>query len=82
VLYWGSVSMPEDRLRGGKIGRRDRLYGLPGRPGFERFWQWWHKKGKHLHGGIDIQDRADAKERWDEWVQEGRPSAKLGENHG
>lgn len=74
--------MPGDRLRGGKIGRRDNDYGLNGRPEFEDFWRWWHKAGKDNHGGIDIQGRREAHERFDEWVSDGRPTVKLGADHG
>jgi hypothetical protein len=71
-----------DNLRGGKIRRRDSFYGLERRPGFEDFRRWWHRVGKRRHGDIDIQDAPEARERWGEWVSEGSPTVKLGEDHG
>ena len=73
---------PGDNLRGGKIRRRDTFYGLEGRPGFEHFRHGWHRVGKGRHGDIDIQGRPEAEERWGEWVSEGSPTVKLGEDHG
>jgi hypothetical protein len=74
--------VPDNRLRGGKIRRRDRDYGLSGRPEYEDFWRWWHRVGKKRHGGTNIQDRAEAEERWNEWESEGRPGVKLGADNG
>lgn len=65
-----------DRLRGGRIGRRDRWYGLDGHDDFANFRQWWHRRGKDEAGGKDLENREEAEAAYAEWVQQGRPAAR------
>jgi len=64
--------MPRGRFGGGRQSRRDRWYGLEERADFADFRRWWHRVGKGRHGGTDIADAQEARERYDEWVGEGR----------
>ena len=64
-------------LRGGKQSRRDRWFGLKGRPGFPDFERWFHRKGKPLlTGGRDVETKEHAEACWDEWQRSGRPKVK------
>ena len=61
-----------DSFRGGKKKDRDQW----GKYGNDKdFKNWWHRKGKAQRGGGDIEPE-DIKDIYDEWVEEGRPTAK------
>jgi hypothetical protein len=70
------TSSRRDHLRGGKIRRRDRWYGLEERDDFPEFRRWWHRQGKYEAGGKDFENRKQAEEAYDEWVEQGRPTIK------
>jgi hypothetical protein len=63
-------------MRGGRITRRDRWFGLEEKPDFGDFRRWWHREGKDEAGGTDITDRQEAERAYDDWVTRGRPIAK------
>lgn len=59
------------KLRGGKKGGRDRLYGLEQYPDVKNFLRWWHRREKRYTGtDLDAQTAASA---YEERVQLGRP---------
>jgi hypothetical protein len=55
-------------LKGGKKSRRDRWFGLEGRPDFPDFRDWWHRHGKEDAGGHDLQTREDAVAAFEDWL--------------
>ncbi len=70
------AAAPGGRLRGGKIGRRDRWYGLEARDDFPDFKRWWHRQGKDELGGKDLESRKDVDQAYEEWLRQGRPKVK------
>jgi hypothetical protein len=64
------------RLRGGKKVRRDNWFGLETKADFPPFKRWWHREGKDAAGGSDLTSAKEAQEAYDEWVAQGRPTAK------
>ncbi len=71
--------MDEGSFRGGKQRHRDRWYGMKDRPDFKAFERWWHRKGKRLNGGRDVNGREEAEDFWGQWVSEGKPHMKVGD---
>jgi len=58
-------------LKGGRKTKRDRNFGI-----FDAaFWRWWHRIGKRRHGGLDLASQ-EAQSVYDEWIRDGKPSAK------
>ena len=71
ALAW---SAQQGYFSGGKKKQRDSWFGLENKPDFQAFRRWWHRNGKHSHGGADIANASEALERYDEWVSLGRPT--------
>jgi hypothetical protein len=44
------------KMKGGKINRRDKHFGLPRT---DPFWEWWHLHSKANYGGRDIQSKSE-----------------------
>jgi hypothetical protein len=63
-------------FQGGKKGRRDRWYGFEKRDDFSDFRRWWHRIGKDTAGGMDLQSRQAAEEAYNDWVSQGKPTAR------
>lgn len=63
-------------MRGGRIGRRDRWFGLEDKVDFAHFRRWWHREGKDQAGGNDLADRNAAERAYVDWVARGRPKVK------
>jgi hypothetical protein len=76
VLLVAIAAPRSGSLRGGKIGKRDRWYGLETLNDFSDFRRWWHRQGKFEVGGRDFENRKQAQEAYDEWVAQGRPTVK------
>ena len=77
VLFLVSIAAAgRDLLRGGKASKRDTWYGLETLADFSDFKRWWHRRGKDEAGGKDLENRKQAEEAYDEWVQQGRPTVK------
>jgi hypothetical protein len=66
----------ESKFRGGKQNSRDRDFGISDKG----FWDWWHRGGgKEANGGQNIESREEAEEKYEEWVQQGKPRGSKGE---
>ena len=53
-------------------GSRNSFFGLENKRDFKQFKSYWERSGKRVYGR-DIQDRFDAEELYQEWVDIGRP---------
>lgn len=38
--------------------------------------KWWHREGKKDFGGKDIDNRQEAKDAYEAWVELGKPNVK------
>jgi hypothetical protein len=59
-------------FRGGSQSQRDNWYGYND-PNFKK---WWHREGKKDFGGKDIDNRQEAKDAYEAWVELGKPNVK------
>jgi hypothetical protein len=59
-------------FRGGKKKQRDKWYGYDDKD----FQRWWHREGKELFGGRDIDDTQQAREAYEYWESIGKPTLK------
>jgi hypothetical protein len=57
----------------GSQRQRDCWFGIDKQPDFDDFERRWHRRGKRLYGGENIQDREQAREIYGDRIHAGRP---------
>lgn len=61
------IEKVKGKIKGGKIGRRDKNFGLPRT---DPFWDWWHLHSKAHYGGRDIQSKSELVDHLENYKRE------------